>query len=61
MNLYTAVYMSDGSLKSIDITPFKPQDGIITISVSRPVIQRGETYRIMLWSDNVTPVAHLIH
>ena len=61
LTLYTAIYNKDKSLKNVTaVTNKADENGIIEIKLSEPQINDGESYKLMLWTDNYAPVIETI-
>lgn len=61
LTLYTAIYNEDKSLKSVtDVKGAVDEQGIIRIPLSKPQIQSDESYKLMLWNDEMSPVIRAI-
>ena len=60
--LYSAVYKADGSLESVKMTKCSVgADGNIIVPLSQPQIKNGESYKLMLWTNDMKPLTESIH
>ncbi|MGN0150288.1 MAG: InlB B-repeat-containing protein, partial [Clostridia bacterium] len=61
LTLYSAIYSENKSLKKVTAVSYRAdENGIIRISLSEPQIDDGESYKLMLWTDNYAPVIEAI-
>ncbi|MGN0180903.1 MAG: alpha-L-rhamnosidase C-terminal domain-containing protein, partial [Candidatus Ornithomonoglobus sp.] len=57
MQLYSAVYKEDKSLKKVTAVKCDVNaDGNIIISLSEPQLEAGESYKLMIWDANQIPI-----
>jgi len=61
LRLYTAVYSSNGTLKSVDVTNCEITDGKGILLVTEPSIGNGEQYKLMLWTEKQAPLIQAIN
>lgn len=61
LTLYSAVYSENKLLKKVTVVSYRTdENGIIKIPLSEPHIDNGESYKLMLWSDEYAPVIEAI-
>lgn len=60
MSLYTTIYNSDKSIKSIKVIPCKTVNGKVNLTLSAPSVSNGETYKIMLFTNFLSPLVKTI-
>ncbi len=60
LRLYTAVYNSDKTLKSISADDCEINDGKIILTLNEPTTSGGEEYKIFLWTQEQSPVIQAI-
>lgn len=60
LNMFTAVYKQDKTLKNVTLTPCVVNDGKITLTLTVPSVADDETYKIMLWTDKQEPLIKAI-
>lgn len=61
LTLYSAIYNADKSLKSVTTVKGNVSEtGYIRIPLSELQLENGESYKLMLWTDNYAPVIKAI-
>lgn len=60
LNLYVAIYNEDHSLKSVRIVPFAVANDDYKAALTKPEVENGERFKIMLWTDRYEPVIDII-
>ncbi|MBP3361715.1 MAG: hypothetical protein J6N52_12720 [Clostridia bacterium] len=61
LRLYTAIYSSNGALKSAAVTNCEITDKKAVLSVAEPSISSGEQYKLILLTDEQAPLIKAIN
>lgn len=60
INLYTAIYNENNSLKSVNMTRCTKDSDDIIVPLTEPQLADGETYKLMLWDISYSPLISAI-
>ena len=56
INLYAAIYNADGSLKNVEMKTCSAENGAITVPLTEPQCGRGESYKLLMWDTEHSPL-----
>ena len=60
IDLYCAVYKSDGGLVNVQCKAYTINAGDTRIDITKPAVVDGEAYKLMLWDCENNPVIEAI-